>query len=96
MNPVRRSLTRPVLLGGMERVPLVLVLFVAGVLVMLQTPATVLSGLLVAGAGVVVLRRVAEHDPQYFHVLYRRLGSGRYHGPVPLDARRREYGFWRP
>ena len=96
MTPVRRSLTQPVLLGGMERVPLVLVLFAAGVFVLFQTPASIVSGLLVAGAGVLILRRVAERDPQYFRVLCRRLKYGRCYGPVPLDAGRREHGFWAP
>ena len=96
MTPVRRALTQPVLLGGMERVPLVIVLFVAGVFILFQTPASIASGLLVAGAGVTILRRVADRDPQYFSVLRRRLKYGRYHGPVPLDAGRGEHGFWEP
>lgn len=94
MNPIRKSLVTPPLLGGMERVPLVVLLFVAGVFVLFQTPASVLSGLLLAGAGVVILRRIAEADPQYFQVLYRRLKYHRYHGAVPLDAARPEYKFW--
>lgn len=94
MHPVRKALTQPVLLGGMERVPLVLVLFVAGVFVLVQTPASIVSGLVIAGAGVFVLRRTAEQDPQYFAVLYRRLKYGRYYGSVPLDAGRRDHRFW--
>ena len=78
----------------MERVPLVIVLFVAGLLVLLQTPVSVAIGLLTAGIGVIVLRRTAEWDPEYFRVLYHRLKSGRYHGPVPLDMQRKEYSFW--
>lgn len=94
MNPVHKSLVRPILLGGMERVPLVIVLFLAGLFVLFQTPATVVCGLLIAGIGVVVLRRTAEWDPEYFRVLYHRLKHGRYYGPVPLDAHRKEYSFW--
>ncbi len=94
MNPVHKSLVRPILLGGMERVPLVIVLLVAGLFVLLQTPATVVSGLLIAVVGIVVLRRIAEWDPEYFHVLYRRLKYGRHYGPVPLDSHKKEYSFW--
>ncbi|MDE2772184.1 MAG: VirB3 family type IV secretion system protein [Gemmatimonadota bacterium] len=94
MHPVRRALVQPILLGGMERVPLVLVLFVGGLFVLLQTPATIVTGLVIVAVGVVILRRTAEADPQYFHVLIRRLRYGRYYGPVPLDARKRESRFW--
>lgn len=94
MNPVHKSLVRPILLGGMERVPLVIVLFIAGLFVLIQTPATVVSGILIAVIGIIVLRRTAESDPEYFRVLYRRLKYGRYYGPVPLDAHRKEYSFW--
>ncbi|MCY3875176.1 MAG: VirB3 family type IV secretion system protein [Rhodobacteraceae bacterium] len=94
MNPVHKSLVRPILLGGMERVPLVIVLFFAGLFVLFQTPAAIASGLLIAAVGIVVLRRTAEWDPEYFRVLHRRLKFGRYYGPVPLDAHRKEYSFW--
>ena len=87
MHPVRKALVQPVLLGGMERVPLVIVLFVAGVFVLFQTVASIVVGLLIAAAGVIALRRTAEHDPQYFHVLYRRLKYGSIHGAVPLDKK---------
>ena len=94
MNPVHKSLVQPILLGGMERVPLVIVLFLAGLFMLVQTPATVTAGLLIATVGIVVLRRTAEWDPEYFRVLCRRLKFGRYYGPVPLDAHRKEYSFW--
>ncbi len=87
MHPVRKALVQPVLLGGMERVPLVIVLFVAGVFVLFQTVASIVVGLLIAAAGVIALRRTAERDPQYFHVLYRRLKYGSIHGAVPLDTK---------
>ena len=86
MHPVRKALVQPVLLGGMERVPLVIVLFVAGVFVLFQSALSIIVGLLIAAAGVIALRRTAEHDPQYFHVLYRRLKFGSVYGAVPLDA----------
>lgn len=92
MHPVRKALVQPVLLGGMERVPLVIVLFVAGVFVLFQTVASIVIGLLIAAAGVIALRRTAEHDPQYFHVLYRRLKYGSVYGAVPLDAK--ESDWW--
>ncbi len=94
MHPVRNALTQPVLLVGMERFPLVLVLFVAGVFVLVLKPAAIISGLIISGAGVIVLRRTAEQDSQYFAVLYSRLKYGRYHGSVPLDAGERDYRFW--
>ena len=87
MHPVRKALVQPVLLGGMERVPLVIVLFVAGVFVLFQTVASIVTGLLIAAVGVAALRRTSEHDPQYFHVLYRRLKYGSVYGAVPLDAK---------
>lgn len=95
MNPVRKSLVRPILLGGMERVPLVILLFLSGVFILFQTPASVASGLVILGTGIFVLRRTAERDPEFFHVLFRRLKYGRYHGPVPLDSNRQETDFWR-
>ena len=93
MHPVRKALVQPVLLGGMERVPLVIVLFIAGVFVLFQTIASIVVGLLIAAAGVIALRRTAEHDPQYFHVLYRRLKYGSIYGAVPLDTKASDW--WR-
>ena len=78
----------------MERVPLVLVLFMAGVFVLVQTPASIITGMVIAGADMVVLCRTAKQDPHYFAVLYRRLKCGRYCGSVPLDAGGRDYRFW--
>ena len=87
MHPVRKALVQPVLLGGMERGPLVIVLFVVGVFVLFQTVASIVTGLLIAAVGVIALRRTAERDPQYFDVLYRRLKYGSVYGAVPLDTR---------
>lgn len=78
LNPIFRSLTRPVLWMGMERVP--------GALLVLGTGMLTLTGLMFAGdyvvtalvvavaaAGMVGLKKLAERDPQACRVILRRL-----------------------
>ena len=77
-NPVFPSLWRPVLWMGMERIP--------GALLILLTFLLVMMGLMLAGdyiatvlivasatVGTVYLQRIAEQDPQFFKVWFRRL-----------------------
>ncbi|WP_419739482.1 VirB3 family type IV secretion system protein [Ruegeria sp.] len=77
-NPIYRSLTRPILWMGMERVP--------GALLVLGTGTLALAGLMLAGnyiatalilgaggASTVGFARLAEHDPAFFRTLARRL-----------------------
>ena len=75
------------MLQQMQDIALEPALFVAGVIIVLfPTVASIVVGLLIAAAGVIALRRIAEHDPQYLHVLYRRLKYGSIYTAVPLDT----------
>ena len=77
-NPTFRSLWRPILWTGMERIPgalwilLILMLVVMGLMLAGDYIATVL--IVAAGTvGTVYLRKIAEKDPQLFRVWFRRL-----------------------
>lgn len=83
-TPLRRSLVRPVLWAGVERVPGILVVMTALVLavaaIMLgRAWLGILAGLVAAG-GWSLLRVLAEHDPWFTQIVaaWLRNGSDRY------------------
>jgi type IV secretory pathway TrbD component len=69
---IHRALYRPALFVGCERLPFTLVVTLGGILIMayqtLWITGVVLAFYLVS---LVLIRRVNEHDPQFFRCLYR-------------------------
>lgn len=88
-SPLRRSLVRPVLWAGVERVPGILVVMTALVLavaaiMLARAWLGILAGLVAVG-GWSLLRALAEHDPWFTQVVaaWLRNGSDRYLAVTP-------------
>lgn len=86
------SLVRPVLVGGVEREPMVVVI---GLVAALATafrpnPLTYSLAVLLVVAGLPRLRRLARRDPQFFGVLRRHIHTAGFYLARPRhDAPRR-------
>jgi type IV secretory pathway TrbD component len=90
---IHPSLVRPVLIGGAEREPMVVVLGLVAALVTAFRPNLVtysLAALLIL-VGLPRLRRLARRDPQFFAVLRRHVHVAGYYParPVHCAPRRR-------
>ncbi len=86
------SLVRPILVGGVEREPMLVVLgAVAGLVAAFRpNPVTYSLAVLVVVVGLPRLRRLARRDPQFFAVLRRHLhAAGFYPRRAHHEARRR-------
>lgn len=91
-TPVHRALTRPDLVFGCERGPLVFLFATAFTFVIiLQKPLTAAMGVLLVAGGIPVLRYFARRDPQMYRVYLRHFAyQSEYHvhpslgRPAPL------------
>lgn len=69
---IHKSLYRPALFVGCERLPFTLVVTVGGVLIMAYQTILVFIGVLVYYVlSLILIRRVNENDPQFFRCLAR-------------------------
>ncbi|MDQ5920643.1 MAG: Type secretory pathway, VirB3-like protein [Pseudomonadota bacterium] len=73
-NIIHKSLSKPVLFVGCERLPFTIVVTVGGVLIMAyQTILVFILVLFYYLVSIMLIRRVNEHDPQFFRCLMRYL-----------------------
>lgn len=73
-TPIHRSLYKPLLFMGCERLPFTLIVAIGGAIIMAYTNLLVTLGVLVFYLLCIgVIRRINETDPQYFWCLYRYL-----------------------
>ncbi|MBP9742402.1 MAG: VirB3 family type IV secretion system protein [Burkholderiales bacterium] len=71
---IYKSLYKPVLFMGCERLPFTLMVTVGGVLIMAYQTLLVFIGVLAFYlVGIILIRRVNEDDPQFFKCLMRYL-----------------------
>jgi type IV secretory pathway TrbD component len=72
--PIHRSLYKPLLFVGCERLPFTLIVVIGGAVIMAYMSLFVtLSVLVFYLVSIILIRRVNESDPQYFRCLYRYL-----------------------
>lgn len=69
---IHRSLYRPILFVGCERLPFMLIITIGGVMIMVYQNLLVLLGVLFFYLlSLILIRRVNEEDPHFFKCLYR-------------------------
>jgi type IV secretion system protein VirB3 len=88
ITPVHRALTRPDLVFGCERGPLVFLFATAFTFFMiLQKPVTIALGVVMLFTGIPVLRYFARRDPQMYRVYTRHFAYQSEYPPHPTLAR---------
>jgi type IV secretion system protein VirB3 len=71
-TPIRRSLTRPDLLIGCERAPVVFLGATAmAFALIMQKPITILAAIIIVAIGIPILRALAKKDPTMYRVYMR-------------------------
>jgi type IV secretory pathway TrbD component len=71
-TPIRRSLTRPDLLLGCERAPVVFLGATAmAFALIMQKPLTILAAIVIVAIGIPILRALAKRDPTMYRVYTR-------------------------
>ena len=73
-TPIHRSLYRPLLFVGCERLPFTIIVAMGGAVIMAYQNLWVIGFVLVFYlVNIILIRRVNENDPQFFWCLYRYL-----------------------
>ncbi len=73
-TPIHRSLYKPLLFVGCERLPFTLIVAIGGAVIMAYMSLFVTLAVLVFYlVSMILIRRINETDPQYFRCLYRYL-----------------------
>lgn len=74
LNQIHKSLYKPVLFVGCERLPFTLITLICGLIIMeYQSLLSVVLSITVYLGGVIMIRRINMHDIQFFQCLYRYL-----------------------
>lgn len=82
-NLIHRSLYRPLLFVGCERLPFTIVVAIGGALIMAYMSLGITLGVfLLYLISIIWIRRINENDPQYFRCLYRYLRYYQDYYPV--------------
>lgn len=72
--PIYRSLYKPLLFVGCERLPFMIIITIGGIVIMAYQNLLAILGVFIFYLfGIFLVRRVNEDDPQYFQCLYRYL-----------------------
>lgn len=80
---IHRSLYKPLLFVGCERLPFTFIVAIGGAIIMAYLSLWVTIGVLVFYLlSIILIRRVNEIDPQYFRCLYRYLRYYQDYYPV--------------
>lgn len=71
---IHRSLCKPILFVGCERLPFTLIVTIGGVLIMAYQSLLIMGLVLIFYiSSIILIRRINEEDPQFFKCLYRYL-----------------------